>query len=236
VQYATGEIQDVPRCFELSYSCTPIPDNDGNNCQIQIWEDFIGRRTDNCGNDTPIECTFETKIFEVSQVGELSRFKYAEIDIVELIGDVFIQIYYAGIKAHYRLAYDLILTAEEGIPGNENFPIWTYQGLATDTYIQTFKPQCRTIRTPEFNGSPSEQDNCSDTCNIETTWLHDVDKGFQLLFNWTGRMGIREVRLFVDDQPQKGIGGCTPSEAGETNIVTAIGCLTPPTVCVIPVP
>lgn len=238
VQFATGEIQDVPRCFELSYSCTPIADANGNDCYIQIWEDFIGRRIDNCGSDTPIECTFETKIFEVTQIGELCRFKYAEIDVVELIGDVFLEIWYAGIKGHYRLAYSLVLTAEEGLPGNPNFPLWSYQGLATDTFVQTFRPQTRTVRTPEFSGSPAEQnqDNCADTCGVESQYQHDVDKGFQLLFNWQGRMGIREVRMFTDPYPQPERGICTPDEAGKTNIVSAIGCLEVPKVCVVPIP
>jgi len=59
----------------------------------------------------------ETKIFEVSQVGELSRYKYAEIDVVELIGEVEMQIYYAPIKGHYRKIYGLHLSAEVGMPG-----------------------------------------------------------------------------------------------------------------------
>jgi hypothetical protein len=90
VQYATGEVQDVPRCFELSYSCNPLAMPNGQLSHIAIWEDFIGRRTDYM--DTPISCSWETKIFEVSQIGELMRFKYAEIDIVELIGEVSLQI------------------------------------------------------------------------------------------------------------------------------------------------
>jgi hypothetical protein len=233
VQFATGEIQDVPRCFELSYACNPVVNSHGQTCNIMLWEDFIGRRVDY--NETPIACSWETKIFEVSQVGELSRFKYAEIDIVELIGNVTIQIYYAGIKGHYRLAYELLLSAEEGLPGNANYPIWTSQGLTTDTLIQTFKPQTRTIRTPEFSGAKAENDNCADTCEVESKYIHNVDKGFQLLINWQGRMGIREVRLFVDAYPQAGIGQCTPSEEDKTNIVTAIGCLPPPKVCAIPV-
>jgi len=29
VQFVTGEVQDVPRCFELSYSCNPATATDG---------------------------------------------------------------------------------------------------------------------------------------------------------------------------------------------------------------
>jgi hypothetical protein len=234
VQFATGEVQDVPRCFELSYSCNPLEMPNGQLSHIAIWEDFIGRRTDYL--DTPISCSWETKIFEVSQIGELMRFRYAEIDIVELIGEVSLQIYYAGIKGHYRLCYEMVLNAEEGLPGSANFPIWTYSGLATDTLIQTFRPQTRTVRTPDFSGNQFENDNCADTCEVESQYIHNVDKGFQLLFNWQGRMGIREVRLFIDTYPQPGTGLCTPTEVGEVNVVSAIGCLPPPKVCSIPVP
>ena len=236
VQYVTGEFQDVPRCFELAYSCEPDPW--GNH--IQIWENFIGRKTDQVlGNDTPIQCSWETKVFEIAATGELVRFKYAEFDICELVGTVEVTIYYAGIKGHYRKCYDLILNAEEGVPGNDNYSVWTYSGLATDTFIETLRPQTRTIRTPDFSGSPVEQtqDDCADTCGIESPYQHNVDRGFQLLVNWTGRMAIREMRLFIDPYPQPGVGQCTPTEAGvTTNIVSAIGCLPPPNVCTIPVP
>jgi len=237
VQYATGEFQDVPRCFHIGYSCAPVEDQSGNLCQIHIWEDFIGRRTDQIdSHDTPIQCSWETKIFEISQVGELLRFKFIEFDVVELLGTVFVQIYYAGIKAHYRLAYSLVLSADEGLPGCEEFPAWTYQNLATDTVFESFRPQTRTVRTPDFSGAKQEDDGCSDTCGIESDYQHNVDKGFQILFNWQGRMGIREVRLFVENYPQPGVGKCTPDEAGEANIISAIGCLPPPKVCMIPVP
>lgn len=233
VQYATGEIQDVPRCFELSYSCNP--DQDGNH--IFIWEDFIGRRTDRIGpaNETPISVSWETQIFEVSNVGELSRFKYVEIDVIELVGDVSIQIYYAPIKAHYRLIHELLLNAEEGLPGSPEFPLWTYQAITTDTVFESFRPQTRTIRTPDITGAASEEDGCSDTCGVETDYQHSVDKGFQILINWQGRMGIRELRIFVEPYPQPGIGKCTVSEENEINIVSSIGCLPPPKVCQIPV-
>jgi hypothetical protein len=235
VQFAAGEIQDVPRCFELSYSCQSAQAADGSQSRIQLWEDFVSPRTDH--QDTPIDCRWETKIFELSQIGELCRFKYCEIDVVELIGEVDLTIYYAPIKAHYRLLYELHLSAEEGMPGNKNFPIFSYNGTATDTILDSFRPQTRTVRTPDFSGSAEENDDgCAETCEIESEYQHDVDRGFQLLFNWKGRMGIRELRLFVEPYPQPGIGQCTPTEIGETNIVNAIGCLPPPITCNFGVP
>jgi hypothetical protein len=233
VQFVTGEVQDVPRCFELSYSCSP--DASGNH--IMLWEDFMGRRTDRVMQalETPISCSWETKIFEVSQSGELSRFKYAELDLIELLGDVAIQIYYAPIRGHYRKILDVFLAAEEGLPGNESTPIWTYQAITTDTLFESYRPQTRTIKTVEITGAPSEEDGCSSTCGIETNYQHSVDKGFQLLVNWQGRMGIRELRLFVEPYPQPGVGKCTDNEETGVNIVSAIGCLPSPKVCVIPV-
>jgi hypothetical protein len=233
VQFVSAEVQDVPRCFELSYSCAP--DQNGNH--IMIWEDFIGRRTDRLMQalETPISCSFETKIFEVSQVGELSRFKYAELDLIEILGDVSIQIYYAPIRGHYRRILELLVVAEEGLPGNEVTPLWTYQGITTDTVFNTYRAQTRTIKTEEITGAASEEDGCSSTCGIETTYQHSVDKGFQLLINWQGRMAIRELRLFVETYPQPGIGTCSENEKPGINIVSAIGCLPPPKVCTIPV-
>jgi hypothetical protein len=233
VQFVAGEIQDVPRCFELSYSCTP--DQSGNH--IMIWEDFIGRRTDRVMQalETPISCSWETKIFEVSQVGELARFKFAELDLIEIVGDVSIQIYYAPIRGHYRQILEVLLAAEEGLPGNESSPLWTYQQITTDTLFDSYRPQTRTIKTEEITGAASEEDNCSSTCGIETPYQHSVDKGFQILVNWQGRMAIRELRIFIEPYAQPGVGTCTENEEPGVNIVSAIGCLPPPKVCTIPV-
>jgi hypothetical protein len=236
VQFVTGEVQDAPRCFELSYSCSTAPISPGfpqagQPGRIQLWENFIGRRTDH--ENTPISCSWETKIFEVSQIGELCRFKYAEVDLVEVLDEVILQIYYAGIKGHYRQILNTVLKAEEGLPGNDPNYVFSYGELPTDTIAESFKPQTRTVRTEEMSGSAEEQDACADTCGIESVYEHNVDRGFQLLFNWQGRMGIREVRLFIEPYPQKGIGECAQSELGKIppNIVSAIGCLPPPVAC-----
>jgi hypothetical protein len=236
VQFATGQVQDVPRCFELSYSCQHAPAYDGSGLsRIQLWEDFVGRRTDH--HATPIECSWETKMFEVSQTGELARFKFCEIDIVELVGQVELKVYYAGIKGHYRLMHEVTLEAEQGTPGSPSYPIWDYNNEPSDTILDSFRPQVRTVRTPDMSGSYDEAlDSCADTCGIESEYQHNVDRAFQLLFNWRGQMGIRELRLFVESYPQKGIGECSPSEIGQTNIVSAIGCLAPPVSCLHTVP
>src|SRR5258705_8227643 len=120
--------------------------------------------------------------------------------------------------------------------GYKNSPIFSYNSSAPDTILDSFKPQTRTVRVPEISGSLDETDQCADTCGIESDYEHNVDKGFQLLINWQGQMGIRELRLFVDPYPQPGIGTCTPSEIDKTNIVSAIGCLPPPVSCHFKVP
>jgi hypothetical protein len=238
VQFATGEVEDVPRCFELSYSCSKATATDGSQSQIQLWELFTDPRADQAvaAKQTPIACSWETKMFEVSQTGELARFKYVEFDVVELYGEVDIQIYYAPIKGHYRKIYELHLSAEVGLPGNENFPLYSYNGTATDTIMESFKPQTRTVRAPEISGSIDETDDCADSCAIESDYGHSVDKAFQILINWQGQMGIRELRLFLEPYPQPGIGTCTPTEVGETNILSAIGCFPPPVSCNFDVP
>jgi hypothetical protein len=229
VQYVAGEVQDVPRCFELAYSCQSATATDGTQSHIQLWENFVGSRKDR--ETIEIACSFETRMFEVSQTGELARFKYLEFDVVEMLGEVDIQIYYAPIKGHYRLIHEVHLSAQEGMPGNPGFPEFSYNGTATDTILETFRPQTRTVRAPEISGSGDEEDDCSYQCEVESDYEHSVDRAFQIMINWTGRMGIRELRLFVEPYPQPGIGACTESEFGQTNILNAVGCLPPPVSC-----
>jgi hypothetical protein len=51
-----------------------------------------------------------------------------------------------------------------------------------------------------------------------------IDKGFSILLEWRGRMGVREVRVVFDPDIAPGErGGCNKSEAGMVNAVNEAG-------------
>ncbi len=193
VQWATGPFNGVIRCAHVSV------DNDGVN---RLWEAFDPDRTDD-GN--PITCFLETKThvdFDPSATGlDLKKFIYAEINLVDVLGNVDLDILWAGVKGKYHEIAHYHLAATQGSV-TLNVPI----GDA----ISTYRSQVRRLRTPEVT---QDIDADCTSAGIET---HDdqvdwIDIGFSLLVKWSGQASIRTYRIFVDPQQE--------SSAGEADYV-----------------
>lgn len=214
VQWQTTEINGERRCFFLGRSYSSL-----NGSQIGIWEAFNDSRTDNGG---PIACQFETAIVEPT--GDFREFKFAELDLIELLGSVAIQIYYGGIKGPFVKILDTVLEAQ---PGSIASPIQTtINTTSPNSVLQAFVPQSRTISTETVSDNLAVGGAAiNDVVGIESTFNANIDKGFGLLVAWQGRMGIRVIRLVTEDAPQRavGISEGVENEAGDINIVTQTG-------------
>ena len=71
------------------------------------------------------------------------------------------------------------------------------------------------MRTAEFIvHESSDQAACT-----EIQRLDGVDKSFQLLVQWQGRMGVRQFKLFYDRQLQSPQGVCPWDESQTPHIV-----------------
>lgn len=200
-QWATGKIGGKDRCFFASYDKSPL-----NDTHIHIWEAFQQSREDEGG---AISCQVELAPV-VSD--ELISFKYCEIEVVELLGDVVLDIFVGGTKGPWVPIGTIRLQAEKGSMGS------SFQRTFTKTDIlKAFKPQARTVRSQELVAQGAE-------CNPESENIAGRDKGFSILLEWRGRMGIREVRVFYDGESAKpSKGGCHASEGDEHNAVTERG-------------
>lgn len=200
-QWATGRIGGKDRCFFASYDKSAL-----NDTHIHIWEAFTEDREDEGGQ---ITCQVE---FAPLVSEEVIAFKHAEIEVVEMLGDVRLQVFVGGGKGPWIEIADVTMQAEKGSMGSVFQEI-----LNTSSILRAFKPQARTVRTREF----TSQDQA---CLAESERTSGQDKMFSLLLEWRGRMGVREVRYYYDTNTNKDLKGvCYPSESGDHRAVTERG-------------
>lgn len=188
------------RLFCLAYDATAK-----DATHIHAHEVFQSDRRDNDGR---ILCQWETGMFLGT---ELQRFKYAEVDIVEVLGDVELKVFVGGMRGPWIQIKDTAIQAEIGSIGSESQKI-----ILKESILQAFKPQTRFLKTEEFDPKGKE-------CSAESDDSAGKDKGFQLLFEWRGRMGIKTIKLIAQPDPSAGRGECTKDETGEHNMITEEG-------------
>lgn len=200
VQWMKASLGGSDRLYCVAYDSTQ---RDGT--YIHIWEAFKSDRED---NRSPIHCQWETGMI---MGNDISRFEYAELDLVEILGMVSLKIYMGGFRGPWHLIKEVKLQAEKGSLGSS-----VQKTLTKESWLQSFKPQSRVIKTQDF----SAQDK---PCSDESDLAAGRDKGFQLLLEWKGRMGVKKVVIFTTPDDSKDSGACTPGEEGEHNIVTDRG-------------
>lgn len=203
VEWATSEVVGINRCFAGCQDATAYQQN-----YIHIWEAFLDERTDN-GNR--IGCQFQTGL---KLMQGMSRFMYAKLDLIEIIGDVVLNVYLYGTKGGFTQIYHGLLQAEIGSPGSINQTLYS-----SDTIFQTFAPQTRTI----FTDRPSPQSEAQGDVNQESDRPPEVDYAFGVLVQWSGRMAIRGISLFTKTEPdEKGRNG-QDDESADHRIINEEG-------------
>lgn len=201
VQWVTGNIGGQERCFFASYDKSSL-----NETYIHIWEAFHESREDEGGQ---IACQVE---FGPVKNDELMAFKHAEIEVVEMLGNVNLQTFFGGLKGAWHQVGNAELQAEKGSIGSVYQPSFT-----TSSILRAYKPQQRTVKTQEFSAQGA-------ACGAESDHIAGRDKALSLLCEWRGRMGIRELRVEVNTEVAKDQKGhCSPDESAEHNAVTERG-------------
>lgn len=202
VEFARGIVKGQERVFCISQ------DYDG---ETRIWELFTSDKTD---NGIPITSFVVTKT-HLFDTRDFKRFRYAEIEVGNLLGPTAMMVAVAGIKGGFQsvMVKDMVATdgqlyydTEYGFESNE---------------LAGSRPQTRIVKT-EDSATPS---SCNEEC-IESNERGLIDKGFSLLIAWSGIMGVSCYRVFGtnEQRPYKGV--CETNETGETRLLTASGCST----------
>ena len=183
-----------------------------------IWETFQPERFDsylNIDSDgvlrsipRPIYCSVESKLLGDGM--DLKTFAFAEVDLVEIGGEVNLRISFAGDKGAYREIYrrKIIATLDAEATGRDEI-------VALQERIGDFKTQSRR----ESTGRPSV--DCS-MSSVESFYDTTISKAFSLYFQWCGRMGIESFRFFTEIKDENLNGRCLPDETG-FNVVSQNG-------------
>jgi hypothetical protein len=198
VEFARGVIGSEERVFCIS------KDQDGVN---RIWELFLNEKTD---NGVPITSFVQTKL-HLFESRDFKKFKYAEIEAVNIKGECSFLIAAGALKGAFKPCCTKEVVASVG------------QVYYDETYgedgnlIAGTKAQTRIIRT--LDGSdPDADDDPIESGNREL-----IDKGLSLLIVWSGIAGISAYRIFAQWFPDANKGRCEEDEE-DTRLLTMDGC------------
>ncbi len=200
VEFARGVIDSQERIFTISR------DYDG---EIRIWELFKNDRTD---NGIPITCYVETKS-HYFQNRDYKRFRYGEIEMVGILGEVAVGIAAAGVKGGFQMIGTKDISA---IPGQIYHDV--QYGEDSNSFYGS-RPQSRTIKTRDGD-APSD---CNEEC-IESEHSGLIDKAFSLLVVWSGVASLSAYRIFTISHEKSYSGFCEDDETDETRLLTPDGC------------
>jgi hypothetical protein len=170
------------------------------------------------GCETPIHCSFETKAFTLT-TDDYYRFVFAEFMLVNIKGTVPVQVYVTGLAGNYQPLFSTTLRADIGPFGNPvNAVLYYVSNKGGTTQLENYRRQVRHMRTKEF--VVNEEGNTSDgAACIEIGRPDGIDKAFQLMIQWQGRLGIRMIKFFYDRQLQSPQGVCPVDESQTPHIV-----------------
>ena len=224
VQFTSPIVDGTQHNYELAYSAgflalnqgeSPSPQPETNaplQANIHLWENFIPAQLDDV--ETDINCSVETKAFTLS-TDDYYRFVFAEFMLVNLRGVVPMQVYVTGLAGNYQLLFSTTLRADIGSWGNptKETPLY-YVAKAGTTIFQNYRRQVRHLRTTEF--VVHESDDGAACTEIQRQ--DGIDKAFQLMIQWQGRLGIRMLKFFYDRVLQSPQGQCAVDESATPHI------------------
>ena len=225
VQYTSPIINGTQHNYELSYSSGFLAVNEGDSpspqpetdmplqAYIHLWENYMPNQITDV--EANIHCSLETRAF-LLQTDDYYRFVFAEFMLCNLKGTVPIQVYITGLAGNYQPLFSTTLRADVGPWGNPSIDTKLYYiAKGQTTIFENYRKQVRHMRTQEFivHESPDAA-----AC-VEIQRLDGVDKAFQLMIQWQGRLGIRQLKFFYDRQLQSPQGVCPVDESTTPHIV-----------------
>jgi hypothetical protein len=180
VEWLNIEVHGRERMFFIS------PDYDGVN---RLWEAFYpDRRDESC----PISWWFETRGYfgPPSDVLRRKNFRYADIYLSEMMGDVDVGVFWAGARrGKYKRIFSQRLKATEGCFRPDMV-------IDMNTTIFGFKKQSRIIRTEDAKDLIENQTESS--CGIESPWGEFFDEAFQVLVAGSGPCAVDAVKMVYE--------------------------------------
>lgn len=203
VEWTTVNVMGQNRVFCAAFDKTTY-----NETFIHIWEAFQDDHEDR-GNRVRCQLEFRAEL----PSSRLNKFRYVELDLVEILGKVNLRVYYAGLKGTYELIGEYFYQAEKGSIGSVNQLI-----IDETSIIQSYRPQTRTAKTKDVGSDIPEHGPC-----IESNRPPNIDKAFSILCEWEGRMGIRGYRIVTEPETEAEQGECNSGDSTDSHNILLEG-------------
>ena len=196
VEWVTDTFNNQNRIFYVS------KDFDGVN---RLWEAFIPDRLD---DGCSITWYVETRGMNGTLAGKFKTFRYADVFVSELLGEIDIGIFWAGAhRGKYKRCSTKHIRAANG-------SLRSGELITADTNIFALKKQSRHLRTAEVWGDLPEQTLSS--CDVELDLIESIDESFQLLIVASGPGAIRGFIGYMEPpQNDDDTGRCEKDETEE---------------------
>jgi|GEM_PF-3972991 len=199
VEWFSGRIQGKERVFYIS------ADVDGMN---RLWEAFTPDRLD---DGCPITWWAESRAFAASAPSKFKEFRYADLFLTELSGDVDVAAFWAGgRRGKFKRVLTKRIRAARGI-------LRTGVNITMDDKIYALKKQSRYLRTQDIRALATKESLSS--CRIECDYAEFKDDSFQLLVVGSGPGAIRSAVLYFDSPDQLDDAGKCEEDETEENFV-----------------
>lgn len=204
IEWTGGDCGGHYRLFHLS------KDEDGKN---RIWQAF---QLGSADNSTPIQAFVETKThidFSEKATGlDKKTFVFGELTFTNILGNVGVEVYWAGNYGKYKKLADYQLVATKG-------GYHAATKVKVTTPVGSHRAQMRVLRTPEVLRDSAAA--CS-ALGIESRLGDWIDTGFSLLIVWRGQAALRSYRIFADPFQEMETGEADFNETGPKVLQGAI--------------
>jgi len=185
VQWLYGNFNGQNRIFHFSR------DYDGNN---RLWEAFSPDRLD---DGCPITWYVEGRGFDGRLPLHKKKFRYADIFMTELAGEVDVAVFWAGSsRGKYKKVLQKLIRASRG-------SIRSGHIIKADTLLFALKKQMRNLRTQDAKEIALGETQRSE--NVEDDELEFIDESFQILIVGSGPGAIQGLRYYME--PPEGVQG-----------------------------
>ncbi|NOS67893.1 MAG: hypothetical protein HOO67_06070 [Candidatus Peribacteraceae bacterium] len=181
VQWLFGTFHGENRIFHLSH------DFDGNN---RLWESFSPDRLD---DGCPITWYLETRAVDGNVPLRGKKFRYADIFLQELSGNVDIGVFWAGgFRGKFKRILSKSIRATRG-------SIRSGETITAETLLFALKKQQRTIRTQD--AMQLAMCETQQSTGVESDDAEFLDESFQLLIVGSGPGAVQGIRYYMEPPP-----------------------------------
>ena len=201
INWLVGQVNDTSMILHFS------KDFDGTN---RLWESFTPDRLDDY---CPITWYLETRGYFVQDALGKKQFRFSDIFLGELLGDIDIAVFWAGTP---RGSYKRILTKRIRATAGT---IRATDVFSAEEILYSLKKQSRRIRTQDAREIWAQENENLSSCGVEDESAEFIEQSVQLLIVVSGPGAVRGISIYTDPEEGQKLGGACEADEVVENVV-----------------